>query len=390
MNTTKVHVITEFFYPVRAGIETHCLELYKRLKNSFDITIHTSRSTLLEKNILNDFEMIEGLRIKKYRSLPIGFVPKSACNGAIVHLHNFNVFPHFWVFMNALARRGKKEKSKLIVTTHGGFTPYWSNFSPLTMCVKKIYNRTFGRFALNYLTDAIIAVSDWEKRQMCKEGVNPGKIVVMRNGIEDLAFENEERKVSDKFKMQVKDFGQYVIQIGRVNPIKNQGTMIRALSHLPNLKYLIVGTIQDGDYYEECRRLARELDVENRVVFFGEVSSPEEKFYLLKNAFCYVHLAQWEADPIAVKEGMSQGLVCIVSNRGELPYLVKDQENGFVVRDFEDSVNKIGLVLNPKNKVAVERISRNNTSKSQMFKWDETAKRVKEIYDAIRPNALNA
>jgi glycosyltransferase involved in cell wall biosynthesis len=141
-----------------------------------------------------------------------------------------------------------------------------------------------------------------------------------------------------------------------------------------------VGTVEDQKYYEECRNLAKQLRVENRTIFLGTVTT-EQKFYLLSKAMCYVNLACWEADPIAVKEAMSQGLVCIVSNKAGLPFLVNDKENGYVIRTLDEAVEKINLISN--SITASKFMVKNNILKAQEFTWDNVAKRFKDVYHKI-------
>ena len=44
MSDKRLHVITRYFYPVAAGIETNILETYSILASrGWDITIHTSK-----------------------------------------------------------------------------------------------------------------------------------------------------------------------------------------------------------------------------------------------------------------------------------------------------------------------------------------------------------
>ena len=94
-----MHVITRYFYPVASGIETNIAQVYRNLvKNSFDVSIHTSTDTLTEKNILADFEKIDGLNVKRYKVNLFGFFPRFDWDKTdIVCLHNFNIFPHFLI-----------------------------------------------------------------------------------------------------------------------------------------------------------------------------------------------------------------------------------------------------------------------------------------------------
>lgn len=382
MGPTKLEVVTQFFYPVSAGIEMHCLEMYSRLGDDFNVTVHTSRCTLTRKNSLETFEKVGNLQVLRYDWFPLGFLPQLTYEKSIVHLHNFNIFPHFWVFTNVIMGRLKKRRIRLLVTPHGGFTPDWAQFSIISRAIKVFYNRTFGKFALNYLTDIIIAVSEWEKRELSKKGIHPAKIVVLGNGVEDLAFENIENSVNIDLKNQVREFGKYMVQVGRLSPIKNQRKTIKVLANFPDLKYLVMGSVQDSRYYNKCRELAEELGLKDRVFFLGEVTG-EKKFYLLRNALMFVALSDLEADSIAVKEAMSQGLVCIVSDNGGLPYLVEDKKNGFVVKDSENAVKCIKFLLNKENRDLMEGIRRNNVLKAQAFKWDNIVRHVKEIYDLL-------
>jgi CO dehydrogenase/acetyl-CoA synthase epsilon subunit len=50
MKKPTIHVITKYFYPVAAGIETNILETYSKLASKWDITIHASADEYLYKN----------------------------------------------------------------------------------------------------------------------------------------------------------------------------------------------------------------------------------------------------------------------------------------------------------------------------------------------------
>lgn len=60
-NKGKIHVITKYFIPVVAGIEVNILETYSVLaKEGWDITIHTSKDTYLQKGHLADTDEVRG------------------------------------------------------------------------------------------------------------------------------------------------------------------------------------------------------------------------------------------------------------------------------------------------------------------------------------------
>lgn len=386
MNDKKtVHVIEKFFFPVMAGIEVNMHETYKILaKRGWDITFHTSTSTLTEADVLPATETISGMQVLRYKFGLLGYFPKIDWDKAdFVCLHNFNVVPHFIIMAYAfwLKMLGKK-KFKLFLTPHGGFNPEWSIFKPLTRLVKSTYHFTLGTFMINLIVDGVRAVSEWEKEQMISKGVDKNKIAVIDNGLEDEAFEDVDAKVSDDVKDKVKSWGRYLVQVGRVYVIKNNETVIKALPLLPSdINFVLVGPVGDEDYKKSLIELAKSLGVENRVIFAGVVTG-FPKYYMIKHSLMMVHMALWESFCNVVHEGLSQAKVCIVANNTALPYLIKDNERGYLVetKDYSALAAKINYVLSPDNKTEVARIEDNAKQFGLRNSWTEVAGRMADFY----------
>lgn len=388
MHKPRVHVITKYFYPVAAGIETNILETYSKLANIWDITIHTSADEYLRKNSLPRSARLRALNIKRYlfKGEVTGYLASIDYKTAdIVALHNFNIF--FWrYFVLALYHRliGTK-KYRLIVTPHGGFTPEWSMFPALTRLGKYVYHRIFGSLFINYLADETRCVSLWERAEMIKMGVHKGRITTITNGLEDEAFMDVNKLASLKTKQFVKQLGTYIIQVGRIYPIKNYETMIRALPLIPEVKYLIVGQVeksaQFANYKDDLINLAKQLGVADRLIFGGVVRGVD-KYYLIKHSKLMVHMAIWESFCNVVHEGMSQGKVCIVANNTALPLLIKDGVNGYTVATKDSAVlaDKINLCLSPKHKKIIQKIESHNQMVGQNDSWANVAQKMYELY----------
>ena len=107
MGKLNIHVINKYFYPVTAGIEINILNTYGFMaKNGWNITVHTSKDTLTEKNVLTDSERIKDFKVKRYPSGIFGYMPKINYREAeIVVLCNFNIFPHFLILLNCLVKK---------------------------------------------------------------------------------------------------------------------------------------------------------------------------------------------------------------------------------------------------------------------------------------------
>jgi glycosyltransferase involved in cell wall biosynthesis len=379
-----LQVVVKFFYPVAAGIETNIMETHVTLSKYWQVVIHATRNSLTERNIYSEHEVIKGLEVRRYPWQTFTYWPKlETTPGSLICLHNFNIFPHgplmAWAWW--LKMTGRK-KFGLFLTPHGGFTPEWSNFSPLSRLVKWSYHRTIGAFLINVSVDGVRAVSDWEAAEMSKTGINPKLITVISNGIEDLAFQPIAKKVSATYKKRIKDLGPYLIQMGRIHQIKNFETTIKALPLLPkNVKFVIAGPVGDAVYKQKLEALITELNLTDRVIFWG-VTREAEKFYLINQAQMMVHMAMWESYCNVVHEGMSQGLVCIVANNTALPFLIKNNINGFCLPTFDHLTlaRKINWVLKNKHNNKVKKIENHNRQIVKSHSWKRVAEKMNVWY----------
>lgn len=381
----KMHVITKYFFPVTAGIEVNIQETHKKLKaRGYEIYIHTSTDTLTEKNVLSTKpEVIEGLKVQRYPFRWYGFIPKinwQDCD--VVSLHNFNIVPHLFimVYIVFLKITGKKHFTVLL-TPHGGFTPEWRIFTPFVSFLKKLYHFSLGAVLINLSIDKIRAVSEWEKHEIVKKGIAKNKVTVVSNGIEDEAFLNSDKQAGQQIKNKVEQFGNYIIQVGRIYMIKNYETTIRALILVSqDIKFVIVGPIGDINYLNHLKKLIKKLGLEQRVFFIGVVRGVD-KYYLMKNAQMMVHMAMWESFCNVVHEGMSQGLPCIVADNTALPLLIKNGINGYCVEtnDVNGLAEKINYILKNSNSQIIEKMRGVNKKLALFHSWNNVALQLENL-----------
>lgn len=389
MKKIKIDVLTKYFFPVAAGIETNILETYSILaSNGFDVTIHTSKDVYSEKNILSDYEEIRGLKVKRYKFGKFGFWPRiDWCNTNLVCLHNFDIFPHFQILIFTLFKKiFKLKKFALLLTPHGGFTPEWSIFTKGQIIIKKIYTYTLGLLLINSVIDGLRTVSEWEKKEIIKHGINPKIITTITNGIENEAYQDLEKIASREIKEKVHSLKQYIIQVGRIYPIKNYETTIKAMSTLPkNINYVIVGPTQkdkkNSTYINKLDEMIKNQGLSNRVYFLGTIRGVD-KYYIIKHAKMMVHMAKWESFCNVVHEGLSQGLICIVANNTALPFLIKDNINGFVVDTFDSNklAEKINYILKNYNSKSLIEMRLRNKKFGKDDSWENVALKMKNFY----------
>jgi glycosyltransferase involved in cell wall biosynthesis len=116
--------------------------------------------------------------------------------------------------------------------------------------------------------DHLIAVSEQGKQHLVDQGVHPDKVSVVYNGVHpprDLPTREEARR-----SLRLEGASPVLGTVARISHVKGIEYAIEAVGTLcrdfPNMKYVIVG---DGDRLEPCRALAKEVGVEEHVVFAG-------------------------------------------------------------------------------------------------------------------------
>jgi glycosyltransferase involved in cell wall biosynthesis len=274
-----------------------------------------------------------------------------------------------------------KKKFTLVLTPHGSFTSDWSIFPKWQVFIKRPFHY-IAVFFINRTVDGIIAVSEWEKGQMVQKGIKSDLLRVIYNGIEKKGYEDVEAKASEKTKKLVKELGQYIIQVGTIQPRKNQEVVIKTLPLLPaEVKFAIVGPFENSEYFEKLQRLIEELGLQGRVVFLGTITG-HNKYYLMRHAHLMVHMSRHEALCNAVHEGMSQGCICIVSKDTALTDLIKEGINGYHADpyDHRDVAEKINFVLKNLRNANTQSIKRENIKVTRNHSWENTARQLEEYF----------
>ncbi len=376
----KIEVVNRYFYPVSGGIETVLAQTFAYAdKLNWDVRFHVSKNTLDKRNYLESREKVKGFNVRRYTMTKFGFFPEVNWKSSdVITLQNFDIFPHFFLLLYVLYLKILRKKNFIFVLIpHGGFNPDWTTFPKIKGFIKKTYHYTIGTLLINLAVDGIQAVSEWEKIALDSKGINPELITVIENGIEKEAFFNLDKKAGIEIRKRAKEYGKYLIQIGRIHPIKNYETTIKALVKLPqDINFVIVGPDEDGIYKEGLVRLVSKLNLEKRVFFAGVIRGID-KYYLINKSLMMVHMATWENNSISITEGISQGKICITSDTYGNPFLVKNGINGFNLppKNHLKLAKIINFILQNKEDKPLQHIRDNNLALGLTKSWSKVAKR---------------
>jgi glycosyltransferase involved in cell wall biosynthesis len=158
--------------------------------------------------------------------------------------------------------------------------------------------------------DRIITITQVNQPFQLQDGADPAKMSVIPNGIKIQRFA--------PLRAVPRPTDEFVVGfVGRVVPIKDVKTFIRAIkiaaAFIPNLKAYVIGpSDEDEEYFEECRRLARLLDLEGRLVFTGRANVLD--YYRRMHVLVLTSIS--EAQPLVILEAHCAGVPVVATNVG--------------------------------------------------------------------------
>ncbi|HET7809123.1 MAG TPA: glycosyltransferase family 4 protein [Steroidobacteraceae bacterium] len=118
------------------------------------------------------------------------------------------------------------------------------------------------------------------------------------------------------------------IFVGRLVPIKRLDIYLDAIALVNAQRPVTAVVIGDGRMREECEARAAKLGIAGRVQFAGQRSDIEN---WLRGARVFVLTSDSEGLSLALIEAMLSGLPAVVSKVGDLPDLVENGVNGYLV-----------------------------------------------------------
>ena len=195
------------------------------------------------------------------------------------------------------------------------------------------------------LSDMAVATAEAAKNDLLQLGIPEQKIRVIINGSEPIRelSDAEVQEAQRKWGIRSDDFTVGIC--ARLVPCKGHRTFLDAAKllcdSLPDMpfRFLIVG---DGEERAALEAYAKGVGIGKYVAFTGFVKDMASVYRILRvNVNCS---AGTETSCLALSEGMSAGVPCVVSNYGGNPAMIGESEAGFVF-PVNDSKSLANLIL---------------------------------------------
>ena len=275
--------------------------------------------------------------------------------------------------------------SKMIVVAHGLEVTRLKEGKELT-AFKNVVNDS----------DLILCVSKYTKNEIIDrvDGIETNHIKFLPNGVDINRFFPVENTSGFLNRYNIPENSNIILTLARIIRRKGHDTVIKCLPLLikkfPNIQYVIAGPHRKKDtYLDELKLLAKELSVENHIVFvdyipdsdLNEIYSRSQVYVMVSRT--YNDIGDSEGFGITFLEANACGCPVIGSTEGGIPDAVENNKNGLLVPadDIKSLTKAIEKFLEDESfrrKIIDQGIERVNND----FTWEKlTIKMVKYLID---------
>ena len=355
-------IVTRSFPPDVGGMQNHLWGFSKELSKNFLIKVfadYIEGHKEFDEQASFSIERIGGPKfLRKYRkaSLVDEFTKNNKVEGIIAD---------HWKSLEHL-----KNNKKKYCFIHGKEInhPKGSNVNKR---ITKILNNI----------DQVIANSNYTKNLAIEVGINPNKIIVMNPGID--TTKNLDQKSLDKVESLLKIKTPRLITVSRFDKRKNHEKIIMALRNLkqiyPNIVYICVGS---GDEEKNIKNLVKELDLEEQVMFFKDISDNLKNALVAKsNIFVMpsiIYKKSVEGFGIVYAEAGQYGIPSIGGKDGGASDAIQHENTGLICdgNNLDDIYSSINSMLENKKYLEYGKNAKEFVNK---FQWSKLIEEYKKI-----------
>lgn len=206
-----------------------------------------------------------------------------------------------------------KDKTPYLLTEHGiylreqylsltkrGYPSFLNTF-----LVRLIHSIT----SINYaFADQVSPVCAYNTRWELQFDVKPQKIQVIYNGVDKNVFTESPPTHHEN---------PTVVTVARIDPLKDILTLIRTAGvvkeKIPNVKFIVYGSVSVPDYYEQCLVLRKKMGLEETVIFAGHTANMSSAY---QSGDIVALTSISEAFPYSVVEAMMSGKAVVSTDVG--------------------------------------------------------------------------
>ena len=217
----------------------------------------------------------------------------------------------------------------------------------------------------------VVAKTRHMKKQAQVLTRDQANIVVIPNGVDISAFKLDRHAC--RYNLNIPESQVVILFVGRLVKIKGIEHLLNAMPKVlgeRNARLLLVG--EDLGESRRLSELAHRLRIHNNVTFVGRVDPAKVPGYMLASDILVMPSLS-EGFPLVILQAMAAGLPIVASNVTGIPEILRDGENGYLVRpgDSEDISDKILLLVrSPETRRSMQAT---NIKTAETYSWEKVA-----------------
>lgn len=387
----KILQLCSRFPPAPGGTETYVLELSREfIRRGHQVTVLTS-------DMYCDTPMIKHKHFSKVFDGTVKRFPAFTISGEadfpvypgigfqalreeadVIHTHSYGCYNSL-----PLPVVGKMRGIKTVFTPH--FHPDYSDWGgKRRFLLRKVYDRTVGRFSVNSIDDLVL-LTEFERRLMMEGGIlSPEtRVHIVESGVDLERFNPNHNPEPFLNRFGIKGNERIVLYVGRVAQKKGLETIIAAApfvnEQFPDTRFVIVG--EDMGLGKWVRREIEEKGLSRTFLLTGYLEQEELLVSAYNSCNVLVLPSEYEAFGLVLVEAMACKRPCVATTVGGIPNVVKDRETGLLVppRDPEALAQAICTILSDPG-LAAEMGELGRRRVEDRYSWSKVAESMLKIY----------
>ena len=246
---------------------------------------------------------------------------------------------------------------------------------------------TWLEFKMQRLSKKIVVNSDWLKATLVSQGSAADKVVVIHNGTAAGNFQCQVDREALRDKYGIPGRAVVIGIVARLHPIKDHVTFFDAVKMVRATHSSVHAVIAgDGEMRTRLQAYVKDIGIDDCVTFLGTVTNELPEVYRIMDVFILTSLS--ESFPNVVLEAMSAGVPVVATNISDVPSIISDGENGYIVETRNPALvadRVVSLLSNPPLR---DLFIKNGLARTEQFAVPAMVNKFQQLYtDVYRSEA---
>ena len=349
-----------------------CKERLKFPKGRYDVDVNGIKVDYF-RNLSNRFKLATMLDTPLYAPFRI---KNCIRDYDIVHIHE-----HRQTLAILAAHYARKNNIPYIVQDHGSVLPFFQKEG-----LKNLFDKAFG-FRILHNASCVFALTEVEKEQYLKMGVDEERIEIVPLGINLEEYENLPEHGQFRSRFNICDDDKLILFVGRLHEIKGLDLLMDSFNDFiknegnddecSSIKLAIVGP--DDGYLSHLEEKVGEYSLEENVIVTGPLYN-DEKRQALVDCDLFVMPSKYESFTTSGLEAMACGKPLVLTKNNHIHDWV-DGNVGIACDDNNDSLRKALEKMLFDEDLAKAYGENGKRLIAEKYNWDIINKQILYIYN---------